>query len=501
MLQTFRERLTLVLLALLPFHAFLVTVSTKLIAGKGHAPLAVLAVWKEGLLGVILLLMVVELFTSRERVLRISYSVLRTDAIDVLVLFLLLLGAVVTVFAHGDWKLAALGFKYDFLPIVGFFIARRVEWSQRFQHAVVNVLLAVGALVAAYGILTVFLPTAFFQWLGYGPAHSLYFAAGPLAAFQQVSETALRRVQSTMSGPNQLGLWMLIPFALLLSLVRATRESSKEKRSLRLAALAQGRPLPPLVPSAVEGWRAVPSRWLLVVCMFLIVTVLFLSFSRSAWIAAVVMVFVKVSGSVPRHLLKRAMLGGALIVMFLTVIVTLLFPSVFFRLSSSRGHLVRPLQAIGRMISHPLGMGLGSAGPASNRVSETCVFLRPQDDPGWAKTTPTLCVFLGTTQVQPLDHVCRCPFLPENWYLQIGVEMGVVGFILFVALTVFLLLRLARELKNSGTRELASVVFLAFLGISIAALVLHSWEDSAVAVTVWLLAAVALPLVQPKITP
>jgi hypothetical protein len=36
---------------------------------------------------------------------------------------------------------------------------------------------------------------------------------------------------------------------------------------------------------------------------------------------------------------------------------------------------------------------------------------------------------------------------------------------------------------------------LAFLGISIAAIFLHAWEDSAVAWTVWLLVAVALSVV------
>ena len=226
----------------------------------------------------------------------------------------------------------------------------------------------------------------------------------------------------------------------------------------------------------------------------LLLGALFLTFSRAAWIAAFVMAMVTLCRSVPRRLLKRVAVGAVLIVVAIAVTASLLFPSVFFRLSSSRGHLTRPLQAIGHMVDHPFGEGLGAAGPASNRVSETCVFLRPQDDPSWAKTTPRLCVFLGQTQVQPADHVCRCPFLPENWYLQIGVEMGVVGCVLFLVLVVLILRILARELGNSGTRELGTVAFLAFLGISIAALFLHAWEDSAVAYTLWLLAATQLRL-------
>jgi len=474
MLQRLRERLTLLLIALLPLHALLVTVGTKLLMGRGHAPLAYLAIWKEALLGVILVLSVMEVVRAtgngrrtKDKGLREGNVFWRMDWIDGLIVALLVLGFVVTAFTHGDWMLAFLGFRYDFVPLVAFLLARRVAWSEAFMHMVPQVLIGVGVIVSAYGILTAFLPMKFFLWLGYSPAHSLYFADGPLAAFQQVSDTALRRIQSTMSGPNQLGLWLLVPLGIWFSW------------------LAKGRGI-------LEYWNTGTLKyWMSGV---LLLGALFLTFSRAAWIAAFVMAMVTLCRSVPRRLLKRVAVGAVLIVVAIAVTASLLFPSVFFRLSSSRGHLTRPLQAIGHMVDHPFGEGLGAAGPASNRVSETCVFLRPQDDPSWAKTTPRLCVFLGQTQVQPADHVCRCPFLPENWYLQIGVEMGVVGCVLFLVLVVLILRILARELGNSGTRELGTVAFLAFLGISIAALFLHAWEDSAVAYTLWLLAATQLRL-------
>jgi O-antigen ligase len=363
------------------------------------------------------------------------------------------------------------------VPLLAFLIARRVPWSETFQRTVIKVLLIVGAVVSAYGIITAFLPMRFFLALGYSPAHSLYFANGPLAAYQQVGETALRRIQSTMSGPNQLGLWLLIPLGVLLSRWVKAR-GILEYSNTRVFQYS-------------------------ITCL-LVCAALFLTFSRAAWIAAFVIAVVMLGRMVPRHLLKGAMAGAALIVVLIAIVASLLFPSVFFRLSSSRGHLVRPLQAIGRMVAHPFGEGLGVAGPASNRVSETCVFLRPQDDPSWAKKQPTLCVFLGTTQVQPADHVCRCPFLPENWYLQIGVEMGMLGFILFIALVVLVLRRLNGECRmynvkclsqkglvqaNNSTFYILHSTFLAFLGVSVAALFLHAWEDSAVAYTVWLLSA------------
>lgn len=468
MVRRLRERLALLLVILLPLHALLVTAGTKLVTGKGHAPLIILAFWKEALLGVILVLALAEMIRALKAGGSVRRAACAVDMLDALILLLLLLAVVVTALTHRDWKLAAYGFKYDFIPLVSFLVLRRVAWSEAFQRAAVKALLGIGVVISLYGILTVFLPMRFFLWLGYAPAHSLYFADGPLAAFQQVSETALRRVQSTMSGPNQFGLWLLIPLGALLT------SFSRERGSL--------------------------VYWCIGV---LVLGALFLTFSRAAWIAAFVMGLVMFSRSVPRSLRRKVTAGAVLIVITVAVAASLLFPSVFFRLSSSRGHLLRPLQAMERILEHPLGEGLGAAGPASNRLSETCVFLRPQDDPSWAKTTPRLCVFLGSTQVQPSDHVCRCPFLPENWYLQIGVEMGVIGFVLFIVLIVLVLRRLGMHntqytmhhkppSKDHFPFVISHFVFLAFLGISIAALFLHAWEDAAVSYTVWLLLAIHL---------
>ncbi|MBU2213476.1 hypothetical protein KJ996_02460, partial [Patescibacteria group bacterium] len=86
---------------------------------------------------------------------------------------------------------------------------------------------------------------------------------------------------------------------------------------------------------------------------------------------------------------------------------------------------------------------------------------------------------------QPVGRVCKCPLLPENWYLQIGVELGLIGFAMFVTVIMFVL----RALR---IRDDNKEIFLIFLGISIAALFLHAWEDSAVAYTVWVMIAAAV---------
>jgi hypothetical protein len=443
MLQKARERLTLFLIAVLPFHALLVTVGTKILVGPGHAPLLWLAVWKEVLLGVIFLLVFLEWAMRQWKTRNAGGNMF--DVIDVLIVLLSILSFVVTWKTGVDLKTALFGFKYDLLPLIVLLIARRVPWSERFLRLLPHLFLAVGCIIATYGIITFFLPLRVFLWLGYSPVHSLYFADGPLAAYQQIGDTMLRRIQGSFSGPNQLGLWLLIP------LFVAFTAFLKERRKMMLFLLV------------------------------LLAAALLLSLSRSAIIGGFFAGLVALHRGLPAHARRQALLFVLGVSVLCAVMLIILFPRVFWRLGSSRGHLERPLAAIQQMLTHPWGEGLGMAGPAQIHLTDSCVHLRPQDDPSWARNIPRLCVFVGDTQVQPQDRICSCPFLPENWYLQIGIEAGVLGLILYLWLTGLFLMPLFRA------RYGHSPILLAFLGVMIAALFLHAWEDSAVAYSLWLL--------------
>lgn len=463
-MQRLRESLTILLLGILPFHAFIVTVGTKLIAGPGHAPLVYLALWKEAVLGVILVVAVIEQVAGCRlpvvrKTSRTENREPRTDILDWIIIGLVALSLLVTYQTHGDWKLYLVGFKYDFAPLIAFLILRRVQWSDRFMDRVLKVLLIVAAIISVYGILGMYMHQQFFVWLGYSDLHSLYQSDAPLAAFQQIGGSAIRRIQSTMSGPNQLGLWLIIPFSVVLS------------------------------------HKKVISHWSLVIGTFVLFTMLF-TLSRSALLATAVLVGVMLWKQLPRK--KFFQLSGALFCISFVCLFALqaIAPSIVSRAASTRDHISRPLQALQVMIQNPFGLGLGTAGPASNRVSDTCVYLEEGDDPSWAQIHENLCVFVGDTQVQPVDAECTCPFLPENWYLQIGVELGVLGFVLYLSLIFLLVKRLlvCSFLRNneSTNQRFSCSVALAFFGIAIAALFLHAWEDAAVAYTVWILLATRL---------
>ena len=439
-MQRTREVLTVFLLALLPFHALLVTVGTKLIEGPGHAPLTVLALWKEALLGAILLIAFLEWCRKPQW---------KLDLLDWLILALLILSIAVTAITHGDFKLYLYGFKYDFVPLVAFLVLRRVPWSDACVSRLLKWILIVAGVVSVYGILSFYLPLEFFVWLGYSDLHSLYLADGPLAAFQQIGGSSIRRVQSTMSGPNQLGLWLLLPLSI--ALVRT--------RTLR--------------------------HWGLMVGVFVLFT-MFLTLSRSALLGAGVIVALILWERLPRQQFYKFVGGLFLASCVISLVSYFTIPEVAVRAASTRGHIKRPLEAVQTMVKHPLGLGLGTAGPASNRMSDTCVHLGEGADGSWAADRPELCVFVGDTQVQPRDRTCTCPLLPENWYLQLGVEMGILGFALFVLLVFLLLRRLLTQPLNGAKTPIAKCAALSFVGVSVAALFLHAWEDAALAYSVWI---------------
>lgn len=455
MLSAFRERVSLVLLFLLPFHALAVTAATRVIAGAGHAPLGILALWKEGLLGALLIAASWEILAARGAMLR------RWDRLDALAAAFCVTAMLASILAGSTLGAVALGARYDLVTLVAFVVLRRVPWSPGFAEKAARALLAAGCCVAGYGVLTLLLPDRFFATLGYSPLHSLYVPGGPVAAFQYIGGEAVRRIQGPVSGPNQLGVWLLLPWA-----------------------AAQGK--------QSGQWTVDSGQWrngLLI----LFGAAIALTFSRAAWIGAgiVALVFLLRGGRTRR----RIAVAGAGMVACAACVLLLVRPQLLLRAASSRDHVLRPLAAVAKIIERPLGWGLGSAGPASNRLSDACVELEAGADATWAQAHPQLCVFVGGTQVQPFDAAqgrptpCRCPFLPENWYLQIGVEAGVIGFLLYGALILLVLVRLRRADPPW--------VFPAFLAVSIAAVFLHAWEDAAASYSLWIVAAAVIPVLGP----
>ena len=197
--------------------------------------------------------------------------------------------------------------------------------------------------------------------------------------------------------------------------------------------------------------------WLLTAA---ILPALFITYSRGAWlgafIAASIIVFTIVSPAAKRYV---AVIGAALLILAAGIALIapstsalgqyLRHPSLTSSSNSDTQHLSSLQTGTNAVINAPFGHGLGTAGPAT--------FHSPK------------------------------PNIIENNYLQIAYETGLLGltaFVIFVSLTAGDLL---------GRTSLTSVATAAaILGISVTALVLPAWTDTASALTVWTVAGASL---------
>lgn len=78
-------------------------------------------------------------------------------------------------------------------------------------------------------------------------------------------------------------------------------------------------------------------------------------------------------------------------------------------------------------------------------------------------------------------------FLTENYYIQVGYEVGVVGLALFIAINIWLY----RRLRHSDS-SLAVALIASFWGYVIMNMLLHIWANEAVAAQWWMLAGVVI---------
>lgn len=79
--------------------------------------------------------------------------------------------------------------------------------------------------------------------------------------------------------------------------------------------------------------------------------------------------------------------------------------------------------------------------------------------------------------------------LTENYYLQIGYEVGVIGLLLFLVLLA-VTVRKVSEQKSGSILGLS--IFTSFWAYAFVALLIHLWSNEAVAAQWWLLAGVVI---------
>lgn len=400
--------------------------------GTAIGPLLVWKSWKEILIA-LLVPLVVWLCFIRPDIAKTVWSRWYNKVIAGFVV----LTITASVFSAASGEAVIAGFLMDLRFLAVFVLAQVIvasgaAWVEPFKKWAMYWLVASGIFLAVLAILQVtVIPKDFLTQFGYDKDVTI----SPYLLVDQHPDAL--RAFATMRGPNTLAAYLLLPLATVLVMWRQSR------------------------------------KWWMIAAGALMAAAIFLSHSRSGWLGALAAMATLAFVTLPRDTLMKWLKFGtvpALIVAGLVLWLATTIPALRLAVFHSGGndptesllegssdqHWQSTFKGIVAITQNPFGTGVGTAGPAS---------------------------FYNTNAT---------PEIPENYFVQIGQEIGAVGLALFIALSVMMW----RELWQRKADMLACALLASFIGINVINIFLHGWADDPTAMTWWAIAG--LVLAQPK---
>lgn len=350
--------LTMLIILVMPFHAFLTVWGSSLV---GHY--TALRLWKETLLliciiGTIYLVMTDGKIRSHTLTRRLVWLIFAYIGVNIV------WGAL----AFHQHTLTAKALGYGLVVNLRFLIFFLITWAvalrtSRLRKSWQWLVLAPAAVVVAFGLLQVLvLPRDFLGHFGYGP--------NTITPFETINHnTQYVRIASTLRGANPLGAYIMVPISLLAGLL-------------------------------ITGRRSWPYVSLFVGSLL----TLFFSFSRSAWIGAALALTIISIHYLDRKYVKQAIVAAVCVIVLATTIFGVFewhhntrFQNIFLhtqthsavKATSDQGHIAGLRMGTHDIVHQPFGRGPGSAGPASvyntgtPRIAEN-YFLQIGQETGWA---------------------------------------------------------------------------------------------------------------------
>ena len=342
-----------------------------------------------------------------------------------------LLHIVLAIILPQDTLAQLAGFAIDlrymlFFGLVYVLIRLAPQWRKQIVYVG-----AIGAvIVVGFATLQLFLPKDTLSYIGYSKQ--------TIAPYLTVDENPdFIRYSSTLRGPNPLGAYAGIVLGMITALL-VRRKLPLERKKVLWATVAI------TACSLVAVW---------------------INYSRSALVAAIVTVLIVLGVTMLRRMSRRAWLAVGVVFVILAGSLAAAWESNFVsnvilhenpttgaEVSSNDGHVESLIFGVGRLVAQPLGAGIGSTGSAS---------LYDDDEGG---------------------------VIIENQYLYIAHETGWLGLALFVAIFGLIMVRLWRARDD----WLALGAFASGVGMALIGLLLPVWADDTVAIVWWALAATAL---------
>lgn len=347
-----------------------------------------------------------------------------------------LISVIAVILNSNEFEAEILGLTYNTRYLV-FFVYGAILTSYFGKRIVSNsarIVLYSGVLVAILGLFQVFiLPDTSLANFGYSRE------TGTPAAFyvnHEAKET--ERAYSTLKDPNSLGSYLVIIISMVL--VTMFNRSKNRPRAIRYIAI-----------------------------LIILLGCLYLTYSRSAIVglAAGLATLVMLSPQIQRIFMagKRKYITFSAILVIPAVALYLISGTYFFQSvvlhdvegkeqTSNTLRLAAYKEGMNKIIENPMGTGVGSAGPVSFKNESKGVII------------------------------------PENYYMQIALEVGIIGLLIFLSILVYVGYHLYVSASAGGVLAIALLVSL--VGVSIANIFNHLWANEAVAYTWWGLAGLSL---------
>ncbi len=230
------------------------------------------------------------------------------------------------------------------------------------------------------------------------------------------------RYAATTRGPNVLGAYLILPITMVVAMFFKKYD-----------------------------WKKVLQALVMLAAMFL-------TLSRSAWLGLLVSVGTFKIFFAPEKVQKVVRRLLPVLLVFVLIFVAVFMTTDFVQntifhqdpgegglVDSTGEHFRATREGVKDVIANPLGSGPGTAGPASQR------------NDGKIK-------------------------LAENYFVQVGQEVGILGLGLFIWINVLLGQAL---LKNRDKSFMKPVLFTSLIGLTVVSMLLHGWADEEVALTFW----------------
>jgi O-antigen ligase len=427
----------ILVLVLVPFNAFIVTY-LRFALNLSETQGLLLTFWKEW----IVLWLAVWALT---RILKEGKGIVKIFWFDWFIFGLVFLALISILWGSKDIKTIVFGLRYDFEFFLLYFVARIIKLQKGDLIKIIVALLIPAAVVVIFGVLqSTILPWDFLNRFGY--TYSLEWLPGlALQSSQIVGSTRdLSRIFSTLSGPNQLGSYLAIIASILLASILYAKKFIYKLGAFIFFLIS-------LLPMYRTYSR---SAWLGLI--FALLTLIIYIFVASRKVKQ--SVSVGIGTAMVLVILIAAIIAGT--VLFFNQSNSGLFRETLFRSFSTTGHIDAFRGGLDLIKKSPMGSGIGTAGPASQ----------------WA---------VGTSQA----------VITESTYLQIGVELGVLGMVVFMATLLGMLIRLFKEsvLYEETLRKIITLgSALALISIFIVSFFLHTFADSTTVIILFVLIGVSI---------